>query len=530
MFSHGALSPGSAPGGSVERAPQACRQCSGLKRKCQRELPCCSLCVRLRKTCDYPTRRKPYGSRTSQTDQSTSSAASISSGSIDAAITPCPFPDAFFIDADLFRAVSHSTLRNACPVPSYVSQLLSQDANSVCEPYFSSFDTWFPFISRKGLKLSIQANVPDEAPGLALLLLCMKLVSTSPEPYHTSAVDSTLYKSAKSYLNSVEDVSPAVLPVFQSLVLIASYELGHGIFPAAYLTVGRAARLGILRGIHDRRNSTQLTVGPPTWTYSEEERRTWWATSILECTINLGPTGFHLAIPEPAQGTLLPTADTEWFRGEIGPNQALFMTGFSPDSTIGPFSRVCQTSHILGRVINHRNYRKDSENWGLILDEAIQLNTTLTALDSYVSQPMEALQSDEWVSTIDVALCTCARLALYHLYACNEPDVSAPRRAEESIMQAASIAGIKQIISTRSPALAQCVLRQGAENLDRSSPLVVQCLYDAATECQWFLKEGDVVEGAATTLRLLMGALNLLAQRWGLAEKCLQLLKQADGQ
>lgn len=528
MFATAVVSPElsavQSPSGSVGHAAQACRQCSRLKRKCLRELPVCSLCIRLGKTCQYPARRKAYGSRTTDKDQSTSPAVSSASSNSNVA---SPSPDAFFIDAERFRSVPHSTLRSAYPIPEQVSQLLGLDANGVCELYFGSVDTWFPFISKKGLDLSIQSNLPTETPGLALLLLCMKLICSASHPY-TSASESTLYKTAKSFLNTIEEVSPVAIHVFQSLVLIALYEVGHGIFPAAYLTVGRAVRLGILRGVHDRKNSTQLFVGPPTWTYVEEERRTWWATSILECFVNLNPTGLPLAIPEPARGDLLPTTDSEWFRGKIGPNQALFMTGFAPNSTIGPFARVCQTSHILGRVINHRNYRKDSQNWELILDEAIQLNATLTALDSYVSQPMEAQPDDETTSAIDVALCTCARLVLYQMYACNEPDVLAPRRAEETEMQADSIAGIKQIMSTRSPALARCVLRQGAENLDKSNPLVIQCLYDAATECQWFLREGDVVEGTETTLQLVTGALNLLAQRWALAGKCLELLKRSD--
>ncbi len=75
------------------------------------------------------------------------------------------------------------------------------------------------------------------------------------------------------------------LYVFQSLILIAIYEVGHGIFPAAYLTLGRAARLGKLRGVHDRKNTTQFFRTPPTSTYWEEERRTWWATLILERSV-----------------------------------------------------------------------------------------------------------------------------------------------------------------------------------------------------------------------------------------------------
>ena len=192
----------------------------------------------------------------------------------------CLFPDAFFIDAEIFRSVSHSALSTNYPVPPQVSALLGLDAAAVCEPYFSSIDTWFPFISRKRLNQGIQANTSTETAGLALLLLCMKLVTNTP--VISSAADSTLYREARSYLNTMEEVSPMSLHFFQSLVLVALFEIGHGIFPAAYLTVGRATRIGLLRGIHDRKSATQLFQKPQTWTYWKEERRTWWATSILE--------------------------------------------------------------------------------------------------------------------------------------------------------------------------------------------------------------------------------------------------------
>jgi hypothetical protein len=192
------------------------------------------------------------------------------------------FPDAFFLDTELFSPVSHSSFRSGHSVPAHISQLLGADANAICEPYFSSIDAWFPFVSRKRLNQGIQASLPTETPGLALLLLCMKLVTDAPQLSNIPAVESTLYRASRNYLNTMEEASPMSLHVFQSLVLIALYEIGHGIFPAAYLTVGRAARLGLLRGVHDRKNSTQLFQTPQTWTYWEEERRIWWAVSILE--------------------------------------------------------------------------------------------------------------------------------------------------------------------------------------------------------------------------------------------------------
>jgi hypothetical protein len=167
-------------------------------------------------------------------------------------------------------------------VPTFVSQLLGSDTNVICERYFGSIDKWFPFVSNKRLNQGIRAGLLPEIPGLALLLLCMKLATDKPQLEESPANASVLYSTARYYLNIVEEITPVSIHVFQSLVLIALYEIGHGIFPAAYMTVGRGARLGILMGVHDRKNTTQLFQTPKTWTYWEEERRTWWAVLILE--------------------------------------------------------------------------------------------------------------------------------------------------------------------------------------------------------------------------------------------------------
>lgn len=103
------------------------------------------------------------------------------------------------------------------------------------------------------------------------------------------------------------------------------------------------------------------------------------------------------------------------------------------------------------------------------------------------------------------------------MYACNPIDISGERLGEETVLQGACIEGMKQTIAIRLPAIARHVLRQGVECPERLNPLVIQCIYDAASECQWLLREGEVVEGVADTLELLVEALNALSQRWGVA-------------
>jgi hypothetical protein len=234
----------------------------------------------LGKACEYPAGRKQYNVSSSHQDTSSSSPASvISSASMDGP----RFPDVFFLDTALFYPVSHASLQNiTCPVPTHVAKQLGPETNIICERYFSSIDKWFPFISRKRLSQHIQGGPSAETPGLALLLLCMHLISDNSHLSRVPAKASILYRTARSYLNTVEETTPVSIQVFQSLVLIALYEIGHSIFPTAYLTIGRAARIGILMGVHDRKNTTQLFQTPKTWTYWEEERRTWWAVLILE--------------------------------------------------------------------------------------------------------------------------------------------------------------------------------------------------------------------------------------------------------
>lgn len=238
--------------------------------------------------------------------------------------------------------------------------------------------------------------------------------------------------------------------------------------------------------------------------------------SSLDSYLNLEPKGLHLATPEPSRGDLLPITDSKWYEGSVGINQALYTSDFIFSSEIGPFARVCQASHILGRVVSHRNCRKEEVDHEFVLDEALQLSATLTALDKHLSGPMDEQHVDRTVSIVDVALCTSARLMLYNMYACNHFDGITERLAKESTIQTECIAGLKQIIATRGAVIAWHVIQQGTKDPSTVSPLIIHSLYSVATECQWFIRE-DYTEGAASSLVLLIKALTLLAQRWRVA-------------
>jgi hypothetical protein len=136
-------------------------------------------------------------------------------------------------------------------------------------------------LSHKRLFQRVKNFSADADMGLALLLLCMTLVSEVPSEQEQPAT-SPIYCMAKDFYSRVENSWLISLHLLQSAIIIAIYEIGHGIYPAEYLSVSHAARLGIKIGLHDREKAPQLFKEAETWSQCEKERRTWWAVIILD--------------------------------------------------------------------------------------------------------------------------------------------------------------------------------------------------------------------------------------------------------
>ncbi|KAG5805529.1 hypothetical protein H9Q74_009930 [Fusarium xylarioides] len=169
--------------------------------------------------------------------------------------------------------------------------------------------------------------------------------------------------------------------LIQALTLVALYEFGHRIYPAAYLTIGQAVRLATMVGLHSQKDAKQLFVEPETWTLCEEQRRTWWAIVMLERVVVAGSPQLLMAAPDPTTNDLLPCNDDDWTNGRIGFNEALFTRNFHSPSSVGQFARVCQAVHMFGKVLRHVKAREKDTDPVELTAEALQLHIVLTALD-----------------------------------------------------------------------------------------------------------------------------------------------------
>jgi hypothetical protein len=74
------------------------------------------------------------------------------------------------------------------------------------------------------------------------------------------------YQRVKLSLFALEQSARFSTNLLAAYALLALHEIGHGIFPAAYLTVSNLARLFCALGLHDRTKATQILPRPGTCT------------------------------------------------------------------------------------------------------------------------------------------------------------------------------------------------------------------------------------------------------------------------
>ncbi|KAI0837057.1 hypothetical protein F5Y06DRAFT_297839 [Hypoxylon sp. FL0890] len=519
------------------RARFACIACRRLKRKCPKELPSCSLCVRLEKRCEYPPRARNLHENTSH-ESSTSSErpsweddrqllshpptelhSAFRKGAIPGPGDVYAFPAMYFLDSEVcIRPLPSDSAQPIAPISSSIS--LPSEPVTVYERYFSTIHQWLPVLSKKRVRQHMaEGGLALDSP-LHLLFLCMKLVS-EPLPLEVSAKTYKPYIWVLETLLEVENSRLPCLQLLQSVILISIYEMSHAIYPAAYLRVGHASRLCIMMGFHDRKHATQLFKDPVTWTAREEERRAWWAVFCLDRITSQGVVGFPLSTPEASSGELLPCPEAPWNEGGVGFNEPLFAASFSNNTSLGSFANVCQAAHVLGRVLRHRSdLHNSSLDLGFRISEAKQLHQILASLSGHLSDVSQGSPSLGGSVSVSLTLCFSARLSLYDIYACNEKySTDHGRSSEEAEMQREALVGIFEVVEHIWQLARQILdsIQQGGEaELNTLSPLLCHCLYAAAGESEWLLLEQEN-SSAGQWLKDIVKLLELIGERWQIA-------------
>ncbi|RQM07099.1 hypothetical protein DH86_00003874, partial [Scytalidium sp. 3C] len=239
------------------------------------------------------------------------------------------------------------------------------DIQSSSTTYFNTVHKWMPIVSKRQFYATLLHRMTTRRAELLLLTLSMKLSSSNVEVAETD-----LYRAVKQLHFEAESCGTLSILVLQAGVIIALYELGHAIYPAAYLSVGRCARYAIGLGL----DQTASTVGEMKLPWNEEEecRRVWWSILILDRFLNLCGFGQRLLTPDIHSDIYLPVDEEAWDAGLTRPEDA-FRLGSASVLHMGLFARLAQAAHLVSKALQDA---RDGET------DTAQLRRTLFALIS----------------------------------------------------------------------------------------------------------------------------------------------------
>ncbi|KAG7132376.1 Transcription factor BOA15 like protein [Verticillium longisporum] len=220
------------------------------------------------------------------------------------------FPASLFLDLSTWKRMRRVVPKPVVEIPEEVLAQLGEPAEiqQTINEYFVTIHLWLPIISKS--RMQNGHSLLEGGSDLAMLFLAVKLVTTVPIP-SVAAADHYIYLTAKRFVLSLEHGGVPSIMVLQSMVLIAIYEYSHGIYPAAWTTIGGCARYADFLGLPDVHESSILLNSATTWVELEERRRTWWAiVQMIEYGTTIVPRWLRnvqshpclLEIPAPSHG------------------------------------------------------------------------------------------------------------------------------------------------------------------------------------------------------------------------------------
>lgn len=224
----------------------------------------------------------------------------------------------FFLDADLFVGHHHRVPQIHLSLPKSISDHLKikydqqQHIEWLLSGYFDTVHIWMPVISKMRLT-RILSRGGDTKEDTAFLLCCIDLLLHVPAS-GSSPENLPLYRCVKSFMLHLELERLQSLMIVQGGILLAVYELGHAIYPAAYTTIAVCARLGIALGMHNQ-EAPQLLQNYKYWTTWEEKIRVWWMILILDRYVSVGSDLRPLCTEDPKRNAVLPADNEAWDQG-----------------------------------------------------------------------------------------------------------------------------------------------------------------------------------------------------------------------
>ncbi|GKT64746.1 fungal specific transcription factor domain-containing protein [Colletotrichum tofieldiae] len=576
---------------SEAKAPQACASCRKMKRKCDKSLPACGLCARMERRCDYaeplahpaPTaddfaalqlklldlesRLNQAGSTSSPSSTTNAgvgatgpghshsldpaSGSASGSGDRDSSMEDTPitaaaytsveplwdqaaaaqYPPDVFLDISIFEMLGQSLPRPVIDIPAEVLEQIGDGAavQQTVNAYFANIHPWLPIVSKK--RMHTGTALAQGGPDLAMLFLAMRLATARPTP-GVAPAHLGVYRAAKRFLSLLENGGATSLMALQSMVLVAYFEYSHGVYPAAWLTIASCVRYADFLGLPGFREGNMLLKSPTTWTEMEERSRTWWAILVLDRIICLGNKKRYLS-PEPQDNETFPVDDEAWDGGCVG-RAAHYTITSPPPSSPSPFSSLCRSALLAGKVISHIRKAISDHRQNPAASTAAAL-AEATSLSAALSSTAESLPRGVPFLAPRCVLISAAIL-LHDSYCCPAGPDGRLRSQEETAQQIHSVAALtnasKDVAVLAEELLLFILSTEKADSGDGDgvgdiSPLILDALYGAAGTLAWLIREEGSVQHE-DGLNSIKRCLERLGGRWRLAGEYGRMLEQQE--
>ncbi|KAL7935789.1 hypothetical protein V8C35DRAFT_298248 [Trichoderma chlorosporum] len=509
-------------------AQYACLLCRQQKRRCDRSLPTCRLCVRRNVACTYPR----HGHITTSAPNNRKAHAKWTSPLAPDEITipqDCGAPHAAtanairFIEPSVYRDASLGPSSEDIAIPSSITTHVGHPGQiyDIGTVFFSATSLWMPIICRKRFYADALSPISPHRRGLILLALTMKLYCT-PASANGHNGRRALYQLVKAFHADVEATSTMSVHILQAAVFIAIYEIDQAIYPSAYMSVAACARYGIAMGLNKLMTSP-FGDGKPGYSgvEIEEQRRVWWAILILDRLLNVGDPGRPLATEDPTFESLLPVDDKVFVDGTFRPEDAIKLSaGMNRITSL--FSGLAQATYLLSQVINSISsmLSPDDESQTVSLKEDTeQLRRTLHA---YVQMAEKATKARRLEFCCPSAVCYIA-LFLLQEYHWKQIGASTAQEIRSTVFLETE-AGGEAVFSMAEGLDMSCVERPVWSVLGELSPLFRQMVYQAAAQ-YITIGFGNPDADTKRKIRTLTSLLRARQRRWHLSAVYLVILE-----
>lgn len=209
-----------------------------------------------------------------------------------------------FLDYEIFQrgeANLPPTLRVPSLIPSYVRPFVGGNAGfkEVATRYYQLVHPWLPVISKRKIYDHLLNPLLPLRVDAVFLCLCMKLFIQPPENENPWTPE---YCAATRFFSEIQVAGVLSMETLQGCVLLAVYEIGHAMYPAAQVSLGTSLKCAFALGI-GWTASTKETFAAASWMEAEERRRTWWAIFMLERFVNSNHSSVcHWLLHSPSHG------------------------------------------------------------------------------------------------------------------------------------------------------------------------------------------------------------------------------------